>query len=160
MVNTILITNLKVQKMKEYKIQIPINAPKEAVWKALTAFKNYPDWNSVLRLENNDSLKVGNKFNVTIKKAGDKQSNFMAIVTSKEANKSFAARQKIMGKWFFQATHHFMIEEIDKHHINFIQLWKLKGIVAALFKKQIFKELEEFKVMNKELKAYAEKQTN
>jgi len=143
--------------MKEYKIEIDIKAPKEAVWNAITDFENFQKWNSVLVMKNNDSLILGNKFDVTIVQQNKKQSSFKAVAISKNDFHSFAAEQKIIGKWFFQAIHYFIIKETDKENIKFIQKWELKGLVAALFRKQIFKELEEFKKMNWELKKYVEK---
>jgi len=152
----LLLTNVKAQKMEEYKIEVDINASKKAVWKTIIDFEHYPQWNSVLNMENNDSLIVGNKFDVSIKKPNNKRSNFKAVTVSKDVHNSFAAKQKILGKWFFQATHFFIIKETDKDNITFIQKWELQGILASLFRKQIFKELEEFKKMNRELKVYVE----
>ena len=156
LINCLFILNANAQKMKEYKIEIAVNASKEKVWKVITNFKDYPEWNSVLQMENNDSLIVGDRFDVSIKKPNNKQSNFKAVAISKDPYGSFAAKQKMLGKWFFQATHYFIIEEIDQENSKFIQLWELKGVVAALFRKQIFRELEEFEKMNSELKRYIE----
>ncbi|MFK8036769.1 MAG: SRPBCC domain-containing protein [Crocinitomicaceae bacterium] len=155
--NSILLLNVNAQKMKEYKIEIDINASKETVWKALTGFENYPKWNSVLTMNNNDSLILGNKFDVTITQPNDKHSNFKATAISKKNFQSFSATQEIIGKHFFQATHYFIIREIDKEHITFIQKWELKGIIASILRKQIFEELEVFNTMNNELKQLVEK---
>ncbi|WP_103070415.1 SRPBCC domain-containing protein [Aquimarina sediminis] len=144
--------------MKEYIIETKINAPKEVVWKTITNFEDYPSWNSILTMKNNDSLQVGKKFDVTIHKPKGKKSKFKVIALSKNDNKSFSARQKVMGNWFLSATHHFIIEEINKNQVMFIQKWELKGIVISLFKKQIFKELESFNQMNEELKNLLEKE--
>jgi len=148
---------LNAQTMKDYKIEIEINASKEIVWKALTDFENYPNWNSVLVMKNNDSLILGDKFHVTTIQSHCKQSKFKATATSKENFQSFSGTQTIIGKWFFQATHHFIIKERDKENITFIQKWELKGIIASMFRKQIFKELEVFNKMNSELKELVEK---
>ena len=58
--------NVNAQKMKEYKIEIAVKASKEKVWEVITNFENYPSWNSVLKMESNNNLIVGNKFKVTI----------------------------------------------------------------------------------------------
>jgi hypothetical protein len=143
--------------MKEYKIEIDINASKEAVWNVITDFEGYSKWNSVLAMNNNDSLIIGNKFDVTITQPNEKKSNFKASAISKKKHQSFSATQKIIGKWLFQATHHFIIKEIDNENITFIQKWELKGIISSMLRKQIFKELEVFNKMNKELKELVEK---
>ncbi len=140
------------QKMKEYKIEIKIHASKEIVWQTITDFKNYPNWNTILEMEENDSLIIGEKFKVEIHKPNGKNSKFKATAINKTDSKSFSARQTIIGKWFFSASHHFIIKEIDNENVLFIQKWELKGIVASIFRKQIFKELDMFNKMNKELK--------
>lgn len=155
-INIILLVNITAQKMTVYKIETNINATKKAVWKAITDFENYPNWNSVLEMRNNNSLVIGNEFDVTITRPDKKQSTFKATALTKEKFKSFSARQKILGKWFFQATHHFIIKETDQETITFIQKWELSGILSSLFRKQILKELEVFKVMNGELKKLVE----
>jgi len=142
--------------MAIYKIAIEINASKEAVWETITNFSNYPKWNSVLEMKNNDDLIIGNKFQVTIMQANGKRSKFKAITIHKEKLVSFSATQTILGKWFFKAIHHFTLKELDKEHIQFVQTWELKGIIVPLFRKQIFKELSLFKQMNKELKEFLE----
>ncbi len=143
--------------MKEYKTEIEINASKEAVWKAITCFEDYPNWNSILIMKENDSLVIGEEFDVTINKPNGKHSKFKATLISKEDHRSFSASATIVGKWFFEAIHYFIINEIDKEHITFIQKWELKGIITSMSCKQIFKELEDFKRMNNELKKLVEK---
>lgn len=108
-------------------------------------------------MSGNDQLVVGKTFTVTIHN-GKKDSTFKAITLSKNDNNSFSARQTIIGKWFFSATHFFIIEESDhsEEQVTFIQKWHLTGLVSNIFKKQIFKELELFNQMNEELKTYLE----
>ena len=142
--------------MKEYKIEIEVSASKETVWKAITDFENYPNWNSVLVMKENDSLIIGEKFDVTINNPNGKHSKFKATATSKEDCQSFSATATTIGKWFFETTHYFIINEIDKEHIIFIQKWELKGIIASMFHKQIFKELEVFIQMNSDLQKLIE----
>ncbi|WP_148639340.1 SRPBCC domain-containing protein [Aquimarina longa] len=143
--------------MKEYKIEIKINASKETVWKTITNFKEYPNWNTILEMEQNEDLVVGKKFKVTIYNPKGKKSKFNATTMHREDNVSFSATQKIIGKWFFSATHYFIIREIDKEHVVFIQKWKLRGLITSLFYKQICKELKSFNAMNTELKTVLEK---
>jgi len=51
--------------MKEYHTSILINAHLEVVWKELTNFKNYPDWNPIVgKLEG--EMKVGSKISTFI----------------------------------------------------------------------------------------------
>lgn len=136
----------------EYKISVDLQASKENVWEAITNFKAYPRWNSVLSMHDNDQLQIGRKFNVTIH-LGKKDSKFRAEALSKEDYRTFSAQQTMLGKWFFSATHHFHLEDVGDG-VRFVQRWQLTGIMSKLFKKQIFKQLALFNTMNEELKAY------
>lgn len=140
----------------EYIISIDLSQPREKVWEVLTDFNKYKNWNTVLYMSHNDQIEIGKEFNVTIYNKNGKDSKFKATTLSKEANKSFSAQQKILGKWFFTATHHFIVEEINSQ-VRLVQKWELTGIISKLFKKQIFKKLAEFKQMNEELKIYLNK---
>jgi len=141
----------------EYEIYIDLHSPKESVWKTITDFGSYPEWNSVLSMSHNDSLEVGEKFHVTINTKNGKKSRFKAKTLSKRLYQSFAARQVILGKWVFSATHYFIIEELENADVRFIQKWELTGILSKLFKKQIFEQLGLFKQMNEDLKNHLEK---
>lgn len=140
----------------EYTISIDLSQPGEKVWNVLTDFNRYHEWNSVLSMSNNDRIEIGKEFNVIIFNRAGKDSKFKATTIAKEINKSFSAQQKILGKWFFTATHHFIIDETNSQ-VRFVQKWELTGIISRLFKKQIFKQLAEFKRMNEELKIQLEK---
>ena len=144
-----------VMAQNEYIISIDLAQSKEEVWNAITDFQSYSKWNTVLSMRDNDQLAIGKKFSVTIHHNG-KDSKFKATTLSKEVNRSFAAQQRIIGKWFFSATHYFIIEESSEPegHVRFIQKWHLTGLIAKLFKKQIFQQLVQFKRMNDELEIY------
>ena len=146
-----------VMAQTNYTIHIDIAATKAEAWDALIDFEAYPSWNSILTMTGNNQLEIGKKFHVTIHD-GDKASRFKAVTLSREEFWSFSAKQTIIGKWFFSATHHFILKEADAStkDIRFIQQWHLTGIISKVFKKQIFKQLGLFKQMNLELKTYLE----
>ncbi len=140
----------------EYIIEAETKASREEAWKFLTDFPSYPEWNSVLEMRKNDNLEVGKFFHVTIHHNGE-ISKFRAMTLYVKDNDSFAAEQRILGKWFFSAIHHFIITE-KNNRIVLVQRWELKGIIARLFRKRIFKLLDEFKKMNREFVAELDEQ--
>ena len=147
----IILTNTKTMAQKTFSIEIQLKASKQAVWNVLVDFPSYESWNSVLKMKNNDSLEVGRKFDVTITNQKGKTSSFKAKTLTNEAPNAFSARQKIIGKWLFSATHHFILEEHDNGETTFIQTWEFTGILFRLFKKVIFRDLEHFNQMNQDL---------
>ena len=148
--------SLKAQKMKEYIIQIEINSTKENVWEVITDFKNYPNWNTVLKIEGNDSLKIDTKFEISIHKSEKKEYKFTSIVEKFEENKSFGLSKTFLAKWFSKMTHYFIIESIDEEKTKFKQKWEAQGFISSLFWKQITKDFEKFNQMNDELKKHIE----
>jgi hypothetical protein len=142
----------------DYIIDIKIKASKEKVWDIITNFSDYPKWNSVLKMQNNDDFEIGKEFNVTIfNKDGSIADNFPAIAIEKIPYKQFWASSTMLHKNLFKATHYFVIEEISANEIKFIQKWKLEGVVSYLFESMIFEQLDLFILMNDELKKEAEK---
>ncbi len=148
--------NFTIMAQTEYTIEIDISSDPKNTWIALTNFSEYPLWNSVLRMSNNDDLQLNQEFNVTILQPDGKKSQFKAKTISLDPKKSFSAQQLILGEWFFSATHFFIIDEAKADHVRFVQKWVLTGIVSKLFKKQILKHLAHFKQMNNDLKVYLE----
>ncbi|MEM9830111.1 MAG: SRPBCC domain-containing protein [Bacteroidota bacterium] len=140
--------------MAQNDFPISINLPysSENVWHEITDFPSYPTWNSVLSMADNDQLEVGKKFRVQINTKDGKSSTFRAIVLEKKEQQYFSAQQKILGKWFFTATHYFIVEEAEDNSTQFTQKWELTGILSRLFRRTIFKQLEEFRQMNTDLK--------
>ncbi len=140
-----------------YIISIDIDASKEKIWSLITDFENYPKWNSVLKMENNDNLKLEKNFLVTIfDENGLIEDNFKAMLLDKKKYRYFSPSQTLLTKHFFKATHQFLIEEISQNKVKFTQKWKLEGVIAYLFEAMIFDVLNIFKTMNLELKEKAE----
>ena len=151
-------TNIQNINEYNYMIKINIEASKEEVWSVITDFENYDKWNSVLKMQGNNNLELGKTFDVIIfEKDGSKADSFQAIAINKTKYQSFSASQTILTKYFFRATHHFIIKELSKNEVVFIQGWELEGVIGYLFEGMIIDVLELFKNMNLELKAEVEK---
>ena len=140
-----------------YVIGVDVPGTKEEVWATIADVKSYPNWTSILSLLDNDEVEIGKQFNVVISKKGRTLSQFKATLIGKEEYHFFSARQTMLGRWFFSATHHFIVEE-NNGQVRFIQSWDFTGVLYGLFKKQIFKLLDVFKIMNEELRVHMQKQ--
>ncbi len=153
---TLLLTFINSISMAQTKfsIQTDVQHPREDVWETITDFRSYPNWNSMLIMKENDQLEIDRKFHVTIINEKGKASSFKAKTLSCVPNHSFSARQTILGKWLFSATHHFILEELDDRGVRFTQTWELTGIMSRLFRKQIFEQLALFNQMNEDLKSH------
>ena len=141
------------EKKYAYIIKVNINASKEKVWQTITDFKHYSQWNSVLKMQNNDKLTLGEKFDVTIfAEDGSISDTFEATAITKMKDHSFSASQVMLSDSLFKATHHFEIQEVSKNKVTFIQKWEFNGVLGYLFEGMIIDVLQTFKKMNAELK--------
>lgn len=150
----IIIQHSKIMAQNEYTIQADFQGSKEVVWEAITDFQSYDNWNTVLMMENNDQLEVGKKFKVTIIDEKGKQSQFKAQALTNEQYNSFSARQVMLGKWFFSATHYFIVAQKNESETTLTQTWRFSGILFRPFRKLIFNQLDRFNQMNDDLKEY------
>lgn len=75
-------------KIKTITTEIVINANKDIVWKILTDFNSYPDWNPfITQIEG--ELKTGSRFNVTLNIEGRKPTSFQPDIISLTPGEKF-----------------------------------------------------------------------
>ncbi len=136
-----------------HKIQttITIKATSEQVWKVLTNFKDYPDWNPFLT-EASGKLKVGEK--LLINAGGMK---FKPTLLKVEKNVELRWLGKLLFSGIFDGEHYFQIEENSDGTITFHHGEIFKGILVSMFKKKLDTETKaSFKEMNMALKKRCE----
>ncbi|WP_419487659.1 SRPBCC family protein [Chryseobacterium bernardetii] len=71
---------------KKIETEITIHATPEKIWKILSNFHEYPDWNPFIT-EIQGSVEVGNQIQVKIKPQGGKIMIFKPVVLLKKENK-------------------------------------------------------------------------
>jgi hypothetical protein len=143
--------------MKEIKTEIIINAASEKVWKVLTNFKAYPDWNPFITSIEGEVFE-GSKFKVSVQSLGSKPMRFSPICTSYNENVEFSWLGKIMMKGIFDGKHGFELIPLVEGKTKFIQREEFKGIlVPMLWKKLDVNTRWSFEMMNDKLKETIEK---
>jgi len=113
--------------MKVFEAQIEINAPVDIVWKALTDFSKYPEWNPFI-LEARGELKHGSivRFRVPGVPA-----ELSAPITSLVENQEFVweANAPIPG---FQPRYMRILQQIDDNRTLFVNREEFDGWVTTL----------------------------
>ena len=142
--------------MKNLHTEITINAPAEKVWNILTDFEKFGEWNPfILSIEGNQE--IGAQLKVVLKN-GNGTSVFKPKVLILEKNKSFEWLGSLPIPGLFNGQHHFKLEKISEHQINFIHGEHFSGLLAGIIMKQIGEATQQsFMAMNKALKERAEK---
>lgn len=152
LVSAILLISLPLMA-KEIKTEIVIHATPEKIWKILTDFENYVQWNSFITSIKGE-VEEGNKIVVRIKPPNGKGMTFKPTILTKTDNKELSWRGKLLFKGLFDGTHIFELINNGDGTTTFIQSEKFSGIFVCLFNPQ--KTRNGFNEMNKKLKEIAE----
>jgi hypothetical protein len=142
---------------KEIKTQIVINASAEKVWKVLTNFSQYPQWNSFIKSIAGE-VKEGNIIVAHIHPPNGKSMVFKPKVLAFKENKEFRWLGHFLFKGLFDGEHKFELIANQDGSTTFIQSEKFTGILVPLFKAMLeTNTLQGFNNMNAELKKRVEK---
>jgi len=137
---------------KQIKTFITINASKEKIWKILTDFENYPEWNSFIKSVTGD-VKVGNQIQIKLQGM-----TFKPIVFTFNENTELKWLGHLWFKGLFDGEHKFKLTDNGNGTTNFEQSENFSGILVKLFAKSLDKNTKNgFDQMNEELKLRAEK---
>ena len=127
------------------------------MWKVLTDFKAYPDWNPFITSIEGEVFE-GSKFKVSIRPLGSKPMRFSPICTSYNENVEFSWLGKIMMKGIFDGKHSFELVPLAEGKTKFLQKEEFNGILVSMFWKKLDVNTRwSFEMMNDKLKETVEK---
>ncbi|AJW61682.1 Polyketide cyclase / dehydrase and lipid transport [Elizabethkingia miricola] len=138
---------------KEIKTEIVIQAAPEKIWKILTDFESYPQWNPFIVSVTGD-VEKGNKIAVSIKPSDGKGMIFKPIILTKIDSKELSWQGRLLFNGLFDGKHKFELIDNGNGTTRFIQSEKFSGIFVWLFNPENTKN--GFNKMNQKLKELAE----
>ncbi len=142
--------------MRTVETYIIINAPVETVWKVLTDFPSYPEWNPFIK-SIEGKPESGSKLKVIIQQPESKPMTFKPVCLECEANHTFRWLGHLGFKGIFDGEHIFQLEKLDNNHTRFIHKENFKGILVPILWKQLNSRTREgFELMNIKLKKRSE----
>lgn len=145
----------------ELKTEIEINASAENVWRIVTDFKRYNEWNPLI-VSISGKLELHSKIAVSIKQPGF--STVMKLRPSLikfETERLFAWKGSLIIPGIFDGSHHFEIRQLEPNTVKFYHYENFSGILVRPFLKMINGNTRQgFENMNIALKNYAEKNTH
>ena len=143
--------------MKELRTSIEIHAPEEKIWKILTNFSAYPEWNPFIRSLTGE-VKEGGKFKVVIQPPDSGAMTFKPTCLKFSPAKELIWLGHLGIPGLFDGEHIFELSKTSTGKTLFIQRENFKGILVPLFWKQLnTKTRRGFELMNEKLKELAEK---
>jgi hypothetical protein len=143
--------------VKEVRSEIEINSYPESVWKILTDFATYDQWNPFI----NKIIGLpteGSKIDIYIETPSGKNRKYSPRITKVEEGRELRWFGKSSLPGFLNAEHIFTIEELQPESVRFIQREVFDGLLTRLFGKGLDRDvMQGFQEMNDALKKRAER---
>ncbi|MCU4165065.1 SRPBCC family protein [Carboxylicivirga caseinilyticus] len=137
---------------KYIKTSLQINASKELIWKILTDFDRYPEWNPFIK-SLSGKVETGNQITVKLNNMV-----FKPTILKYEKNSEFKWLGHLGLKGLFDGEHKFHLKTNTDGSTTLEQSEKFTGILIHLFPKKMYEDTKQsFIQMNDELKLRAER---
>jgi hypothetical protein len=142
--------------MKEIHTEIEINASAERVWRELTDFAAYHEWNPFVRRVEGE-VRVGARLHVFIRPPGGREMSFRPTVLVAEPNRELRWLGHLWLPGIFDGEHSFVIETLEDRRVRFVHRERFNGLLVSLLSKMLDRDTRRgFEEMNRALKLRAE----
>ncbi|MBZ0235032.1 MAG: SRPBCC family protein [Deltaproteobacteria bacterium] len=143
--------------MIELSSATEIDAPAEAVWRTLTDFEHFSEWNPFIR-EAHGTTDVGGTVTVRVQPSfGGPRLPLHATILFRDDNHELRWKGSLLAPWLGAGEHTFTIEPIGAHRVRFVQREVFTGALPRLLAPILARETQRgFDAMNLALKARAE----
>lgn len=140
--------------MKELRTEIEVAASPQKVWKILTEFGKYEQWNPFIR-KAAGRAKEGEKIEIHIETPGGKHRKYEPTITKVDENREL----RWLGKSFvLNGEHIFAIEQMEQGRVRLVQREIFDGLLTAFFGKSTDDDIKAgLEEMNRALKNWAER---
>jgi hypothetical protein len=142
--------------MKEIHTEIEINASAEKVWRVLTDFAAYPEWNPFVRRVNGE-VSVGARPHVYIQPPGGRGMSFRPTVLAADPGRELRWLGHLWLPGLFDGEHSFLIEPLGDRRVRFIHREVFRGVLIPLLSKMLDGNIRRgYEEMNRALKIRVE----
>jgi hypothetical protein len=140
--------------VKEVHTEIEINAEPEKVWKILTDFDKYDQWNPFIKRIIGNANK-GNKIEIHLETPGGKKRKYRPTVTKVEEGRELRWLGKSL---LLNGEHVFTLQQLQPGRIRLVHRELFDGLLTSFFGKSLDTDVKQgFKEMNRALKERAER---
>ncbi len=142
--------------MKELRTEISITAPPDRVWRQLTDFASFPQWNPFIRRATGEPGE-GAQLEVYLQPSGARVMTFRPRILKAEQNSELRWLGHFLIPGLFDGEHIFTIEPLEAGRVRFVQREIFTGLLVPLFMRWLEKDTRRgFEEMNLALKVRAE----
>lgn len=143
--------------MKELTTEIQINSSPEILWKVITDFKNYYQWNPILQKIKGEPL-IGNQLEIHLSTVGGKKRVYHPKVIKITPNHELRWKGTFFFSQIFSGERIFLIEKLSENKVNFVNKEIFSGIGVRFTSPKMEDEIvASFKKMNEALKKTIER---
>jgi len=140
----------------QLQTEIEIEAAPDRVWKILTDFAAYPEWNPFIRFVHGVP-RQGSCLEVRIQPSGTKGMTFRPSVLTADVDRELRWLGRFLFPGLFEVEHRFLIEPIACGNVRFRQSEQFSGILVPIFRASLDRDTKRgFEEMNLALKVRAE----
>ena len=141
--------------MLSLQTTITIHAPASVVWRVLTDFKQYPEWNPMLQIEG--KAQEGTYLKNTMLLEEGKPQVFKPKVIVATPDKELRWRGMFLSKLLFSGEHYFILDPTSTTTVQLTHGEDFRGLLAAPVFRRIAPRLRQrFEAVNQALKKRAE----
>ena len=138
--------------MKELTTEIQINSRPEILWKVITDFKNYYQWNPILQKIKGEPL-IGNQLEVHLRTLGGKNRIYRPKVIKITPDHELRWKGTFFLSQIFSGERIFLIQKLSENTVNFVNKEIFSGIGVRFTPKKMEDDIvASFKKMNEALK--------
>lgn len=142
--------------MKELSADIEIEASAERVWRILTDFAKFSEWNPFIRQMSGEP-KTGARLQVRLEPPGGRAVTFKPKLLNVELNRELRWLGRLWIPGLFDGEHSLTIEPLDEKRVRFIQREKFTGLLVPFMAKSLDRDARRgFEEMNRALKERSE----
>jgi hypothetical protein len=141
--------------LREIETTVEIDAPPAAVWRVLTDFPTYGEWNPFIPTIAGD-VQVGERLTVRLEPPGGKGMTIKPTVLAAEPERELRWKGRLVIPGLFDGEHTFRIEPIDGQRSRFVHGERFTGILVGFVKGILGKTEAGFEQMNAALKQRVE----
>ena len=143
--------------MKELTTEIQINSSPEILWKVITDFKNYYQWNPILQKIKGEPL-IGKQLEIHLSTVGGKKRVYHPKVIKITPNHELRWKGTFFFSQIFSGERIFLIEKLSENKVNFVNKEIFSGIGVRFTSPKMEDEIvASFKKMNEALKKTIER---
>lgn len=135
---------------------IEINASPSQIWKVLTDFPRFPEWNPFIR-EATGEIKVGGKLRLSFTTPSGMGMTASATLVQVEPDYELRWIGSLLVPLLMDIEHYFLMEPLAPHRTRFVHGESFGGMLVPVFLRMFSSEVTAaYEAMNQALKVQAE----